>query len=47
MDSRRQEMLGTEGITILVKDWRVSCEPSGSDHRQIRYALYQIRIEEE
>ena len=47
MDSRRQEMLGTEGITILVRDWRVSGEPSGSDHRQIRYALYQIRIEEE
>ena len=29
----------------LVRDWRVSSEPSGSDHRQIRFTLDQIQIE--
>lgn len=43
MDCRRQEVIDitvcTEGMTSLVGDWRVSDEPSGSDYRQIRYAL--------
>ncbi|XP_018403024.1 PREDICTED: uncharacterized protein LOC108779950 [Cyphomyrmex costatus] len=43
MDCRRQEVLditiSTGGVADLVRDWRVSGEPSGSDHRQIRYNL--------
>ena len=49
MDSRRQEVLDiticTRGLVGLVRDWRVSSEPSGSDHRQIRFTLDQIQIE--
>jgi hypothetical protein len=26
-----------------VRDWRVASEPSGSDHREIRYTLDQIQ----
>jgi hypothetical protein len=37
--------LCTKGSVGLVRDWRVSREPSGLDHRQIRYALGQIQIE--
>ncbi|XP_018395989.1 PREDICTED: uncharacterized protein LOC108774392 [Cyphomyrmex costatus] len=43
MDCRRQEVLditiSTGGLADLVRDWRVSGEPSGSDHRQVRYDL--------
>lgn len=43
MDSRRQEVLDitvcTKEVADLVEDWRVSDEPSGSDHRQIRLTL--------
>jgi hypothetical protein len=46
LDSRRQEVtditICIHGVTNLVKDWRVSSEPSGSDHRQIFFTLYQI-----
>jgi hypothetical protein len=49
LDSRRQEVLDiticTRGLVGLVRDWRVSSEPSGSDHRQIRSTLDQIQIE--
>jgi hypothetical protein len=49
LDSRRQEVLDikicTRGLVGLVRDWRVSSEPSGSDHRQIRFTLDQIQIE--
>ncbi|KMQ83050.1 reverse transcriptase [Lasius niger] len=50
LDSRRQEVLDitlcTEGVVDLVKGWRVSSEPSGSDHSQIRFALGHIQKEE-
>jgi hypothetical protein len=43
LDSRRQEVLDiaicTRGLVGPVRDWRVSSEPSGSDHRQIRFTL--------
>jgi hypothetical protein len=49
LDSRRQEVLDiticTRGLVGLVRDWRVSNKPSGSDHRQIRFTLDQIQIE--
>ena len=49
MDSRKQEVLDiticTTGLVGLVRDWRVSSEPSGLDHRQIRFTLDQIQIE--
>ncbi|XP_018405655.1 PREDICTED: uncharacterized protein LOC108782006 [Cyphomyrmex costatus] len=50
MDCRRQEVLDiticTEGVADLVRNWRVSGEPSGSDHRQIRYNLrYMVNKE--
>jgi hypothetical protein len=49
LDSRRQEVLDikicTRGLAGLVRDWRVCSEPSGSDHRQIRFTLDQIQIE--
>jgi hypothetical protein len=49
LDSRRQEVLDitlcTRGSVGLVRDWRVSIEPSGSDHRQICFILEQIQIE--
>ncbi|XP_032689122.1 uncharacterized protein LOC116852664 [Odontomachus brunneus] len=43
MDCRRREVIDltlcTRGVADLVRDWRVSNEPSGSDHRQLRFAL--------
>lgn len=43
MDSRRREVvdltLCTNGLSDKVQDWRVSQEPSGSDHRQIHMSL--------
>ncbi|XP_032685218.1 uncharacterized protein LOC116850721 [Odontomachus brunneus] len=43
MDCRRREVIDltlcTRGVADLVKDWRVSNEPSGSDYRQLRFAL--------
>jgi hypothetical protein len=49
LDSRRQEVLDiticTRGSVGLVRDWRIASEPSGSDHRQIRFTLDQIQIE--
>jgi hypothetical protein len=49
LDSRRQEVLDitlcTRGLEGLVRHWRVSSEPSGSDHRQICFTLDQIQIE--
>jgi hypothetical protein len=49
LDSRRQEVLDiticTRGLAGLVRDWRVASEPSGSDHRHIRYTLDQIQTE--
>ncbi|XP_020298476.1 uncharacterized protein LOC109862754 [Pseudomyrmex gracilis] len=42
-DSRRRKVIditvSTEKVAGLVRDWRVSNEPSGSDHRQIRLTL--------
>ena len=35
----------TRGLVGLVRDWRVSSELSGSDHRQIRFTLDQIQTE--
>jgi len=36
LDSKRQEVIditmGTKGVASLIRDWRVSKEPSGSDH---------------
>jgi hypothetical protein len=29
----------------LVRDWRVSSKPSGSDHKQLRSTMDQIQIE--
>ncbi|XP_020297157.1 uncharacterized protein LOC109861770 [Pseudomyrmex gracilis] len=47
LDSRRQEVIDiticAERVAGLVNDWRVSDEPSGSDHRQIRLTLQQIQ----
>jgi hypothetical protein len=49
VDSRKQEVLDikicTRGLVGLVRDWMVSSEPSGSDHRQILYTLNQNQIE--
>jgi hypothetical protein len=49
LDSRRHEVLDiticTRGLVGLVRDWRVSSEPSGSDHKQIRFTLDQIQTE--
>jgi hypothetical protein len=49
LDSRRQEVLDiticTRGLAGLARDWRVASEPSGLDHRQIRYTLDQIQTE--
>ena len=49
LDSRRQEVLDitlcTRGLEGLVRHWRISSEPSGSDHRQICFTLDQIQIE--
>jgi hypothetical protein len=46
LDSRRQEVKGItsciEGLTNLVRDWRVSCLPLELDHTQVHYALDQI-----
>ncbi|XP_020298815.1 uncharacterized protein LOC109863049 [Pseudomyrmex gracilis] len=46
LDSRRQEVIDitvcTKKVAGLVNDWRVSDEPSGSDHRQIRLTLQQL-----
>ncbi|XP_032688014.1 uncharacterized protein LOC116852107 [Odontomachus brunneus] len=43
MDCRRREVIDltlcTWGMADLVRDWRVSNEPSGSNHRQLRFAL--------
>ncbi|XP_032685213.1 uncharacterized protein LOC116850717 [Odontomachus brunneus] len=43
MDCRRREVIDltlcTRGVADLVRDCRVSNEPSGSDHRQLRFAL--------
>ncbi|XP_011313302.1 uncharacterized protein [Fopius arisanus] len=43
MDCRRHEVLDitifTTGMVDVVRDWRVSKEPSGSDHSQIRLSL--------
>jgi hypothetical protein len=35
----------TKGLANLMRDWRVSSEPSRSDHRQICYDLDQIQVE--
>ncbi|XP_020298130.1 uncharacterized protein LOC109862474 [Pseudomyrmex gracilis] len=47
LDSRRQEVIDItvckKRVASLVNDWRVSDEPSGSDHRQIRLTLQQIQ----
>jgi hypothetical protein len=49
LDSRRQEVsditMFTRGLTGLAREWRVSSEPSESDHRQICCTLDQIQIE--
>ncbi|XP_020299283.1 uncharacterized protein LOC109863429 [Pseudomyrmex gracilis] len=47
LDSRKQEVIRditvcTERMASLVRDWRVSNEPSESDHRHIRLTLQQI-----
>lgn len=51
LDSRKQKVLDvtlcTDGLTSLVRDWRVSCESSGSDRGQICFALNQIQREKE
>ncbi|XP_024874752.1 uncharacterized protein LOC112456449, partial [Temnothorax curvispinosus] len=51
LDSRRQEViditLGTRGVVDLVAGWRVSNEPSGSDHRQIRFDLVNLQKDEQ
>jgi len=43
LDCRRQEVIDITlcsiGMTDLVRNWRVSNEPSGSDHRQVRFNL--------
>jgi len=43
MDCRRQEVIDitlcSRGVAGLVGDWRVSSEPSGSDHRQVHFNL--------
>jgi len=43
MDCRRQEVIDitlcSRGAAGLVRDWRVSSEPSGSDHRQVHFNL--------
>ncbi|KMQ89206.1 reverse transcriptase [Lasius niger] len=50
LDFRKQEILNitlcTGGVVDLVEGWRVSSELSGSDHRQVRFALEQIQKEE-
>jgi hypothetical protein len=50
LNSRRQEVIditnGIQSVTNLVRDWRVSSEPSGSDHRQICFTLHQIQLKE-
>ncbi|XP_024888738.1 uncharacterized protein LOC112465430, partial [Temnothorax curvispinosus] len=47
LDSRRQEVIDitlcTRGVVDLVAGWRVSNEPSGSDHRQIRFDLVNLQ----
>ncbi|XP_046142185.1 uncharacterized protein LOC123987908 [Osmia bicornis bicornis] len=47
MDFRRQEVIditiSSQGLVDLVRDWRVSNEPSGSDHRLIRFSL-QLKV---
>jgi len=47
LDCRRQEVIDiticTEGVSELVGDWRVSNEPSGSDHRLIGYTIRHSR----
>jgi len=41
MDCRRQEVIDitvcSEGGVDVVRDWRISNEPSCSDHRQMRF----------
>ena len=48
-DSRRQEVIDitlcTRRVAELVMDWRVSNEPSGSDHRQIRLTLCHTPVD--
>ncbi|XP_071580756.1 uncharacterized protein [Temnothorax nylanderi] len=50
LDSRRQEVIDitlcTRGVLDLVAGWRVSNEPSGSDHRQIRFDLVRVQKDE-
>ena len=50
MDSRRQEVIDiticTRSLRDWVENWRVSGEPSGSDHRQIHLSLREVQIEE-
>ena len=49
-DFKRQEVIGitigTGGLGDWVEDWRVSGEPTGSDHRQIHLSLRTVQIEE-
>ncbi|XP_024881916.1 uncharacterized protein LOC112461076 [Temnothorax curvispinosus] len=51
LDSRRQEVIDitlcTRGVVDLVAGWRVSNEPSGSDHRQIRFDLVNFQKDEQ
>jgi hypothetical protein len=50
LNSRKQEVIditnGIQSVANLVRDWRVSSEPSGSDHRQICFTLHQIQLKE-
>ncbi|XP_029169805.1 uncharacterized protein LOC114939608 [Nylanderia fulva] len=47
LGSRRQEVIDiticSGGILDLLRGWRVSDEPSGSDHRQIRFTMEQVQ----
>ncbi|XP_029175237.1 uncharacterized protein LOC114943717 [Nylanderia fulva] len=47
LDSRRQEVIDitirSGGILDLLRGWRVSDEPSESDHRQVRFTMEQVQ----
>ena len=49
LNSRRQEVLDItlcmRGLVGLVRDWRVSSELNGLDHRQVHFTLDHIQIE--
>jgi hypothetical protein len=50
LNSRKQEVTDITNCTLsvmnLVRDWRVSSKPSGSDHRQIHFTPHQIQLKE-